>query len=145
MSVLDTFNGVYVIAEIGINHNGDFDAAKRLITAAVEGGANGVKFQVRDLASVYTEGVLKDDLKAEQGTQYLLDQLRKTLLTFDQVAELRRFAQQYDVDFFATPFDKKSATFLKELGIELYKIGSPDFTNWPLIEYVASFGKPIIL
>ena len=145
MSVLDTIDGVYIIAEIGINHNGDLNTAKRLVTAAVQSGANGVKFQVRDLASIYTDAVLLDPLKAEQGTQYLLDQLKKTLLTFDQIQDLYYFSQQYDVDFFATPFDKKSAAFLNELGIKLFKIGSPDFTNLPLIEYVASFGKPIIL
>lgn len=145
MSLLDTFDGVYVIAEIGINHNGDLDAAKRLIDAAVRSGANSVKFQVRDLASVYTKAVLQDPLKAEQGTQYLLDQLTKTLLSFEQIAELRAHARQYDVDFFATPFDRKSADFLNGLGIELFKIGSPDFTNLPLIEHVAAFGKPMIL
>jgi len=145
MSVLNTFDGVYIIAEIGINHNGDLDLAKQLITAAVQSGTNGVKFQVRDLASIYTEAILLDPQKAEQGTQYLLAQLKKTLLSFDQIGELYHYARQYDVDFFATPFDKKSATFLNGLGIELFKIGSPDFTNLPLIEYVASFGKPMIL
>jgi sialic acid synthase SpsE/sugar phosphate isomerase/epimerase len=145
MSILDTFDGVYVIAEIGINHNGDLDQAKQLIRAAVQSGANGVKFQVRDLDSIYTEAVLLDPLKAEQGTQYLLDQLKKTLLTFDQIKELHQHSLQYDVDFFATPFDKKSAAFLNSLGIEFFKIGSPDFTNLPLIEFVASFGKPMIL
>ena len=145
MSVLDSFNGVYVIAEIGINHNGDLGVAKQLITDAVQSGANAVKFQVRDLESIYTEAILLDPLKAEQGTQYLLDQLRKTLLSFEQVAELAAYARQYQVDFFATPFDKKSAAFLNDLGIELFKIGSPDFTNIPLIDFVVSFNKPLIL
>jgi N-acetylneuraminate synthase len=145
MSILATTDSVYVIAEIGINHNGDIEQAKQLIAAAVASGANAVKFQVRDLDAIYTEAILADPLKAEQGTQYLLAQLRKTLLSFDQYAELAQYARQFDADFFATPFDTKSADFLNELGIELFKIGSPDFTNLPLIEHVAGFGKPLIL
>jgi len=145
MSILASTDDVYVIAEIGINHLGDVCLAEQLIAAAAESGANAVKFQVRDLGSIYTEAILADSSKAEQGTQYLLDQLRKTLLSFDQVAELFTYARKFDVDFFATPFDRCSANFLNELGVELFKVGSPDFTNLPLVEYIVGFGKPLIL
>lgn len=140
-----TFDGVYVIAEIGINHNGRLDEAKELIRASVEGGADAVKFQVRDLASVYTRAVLGDPLKAEQGSQYLISELKRAHLTHDDIRELQTFARQFAVDFFATPFDPKSAHFLNDLGMDLFKVGSPDFTNLPLLDLLASFGKPIIL
>lgn len=136
---------VYVIAEVGINHNGNLDHAKNLIRLASEAGADGVKIQVRDLAEIYSREVLEDPLKAEQGTQYLLSELKKAHLTYEDVLELQAYARQFPVDFFATPFDIKSAHFLNTIGMELYKIGSPDFTNLPLLETVCSFNKPIIL
>lgn len=135
----------YIIAEIGLNHNGDLNEAKNLITEAVRAGSDAVKFQVRDLESLYTKAVLDDPLKAEQGTQYILSELHRAHLTYDQIRELREFASQYEVDFFATPFDLKSAEFLNTLGIPIFKIGSPDFTNLPLLDRVAAFGKPMIL
>lgn len=138
-------NSVYVIAEVGINHNGKLAEAKGLIKAAAEAGAHGVKIQVRNLEEIYTEAVLKDPLKAEQGTQYLLNELRKANLTYDDVIDLKKYAEQYDIDFFATPFDIKSALFLEQIGMQIYKIGSPDFTNLPLIKTVCGFKKPIIL
>jgi sialic acid synthase SpsE/sugar phosphate isomerase/epimerase len=137
--------GVYVIAEIGINHNGDLDEAKRLVRAAVDAGADGIKIQVRHLESIYTKTVFDDPLKAEQGTQYLLSELRKAHFTFLQVEELFAFAKPIDRDFFATPFDITSARFLNDIGMELFKIGSPDMTNLPLLDAVAGFGKPFII
>src|SRR5258707_8250974 len=125
----NSFKGVYVVAEIGINHNGDIGEAQKLIQDSVAAGANGVKVQVRHLESVYTQTVLDDPLKAEQGTQYLLNELRKAHFTFDEVLMLFNFAAQFEVDFFATPFDITSARFLDEIGAELFKIGSPDMTN----------------
>ena len=138
-------SGVYVIAEVGINHNGSIETAKELIQQAAEGGANGVKIQVRHLESLYTKEVLESSTKAEQGTQYLLSELKRAHLTFDQVIELREFSKQFDIDFFATPFDMTSAKFLNQIGMELFKIGSPDMTNLPLLELVSSFQKPMIL
>ena len=137
---------VYVIAEIGINHNGDLQVAKNLIDEAVKAGVDAVKFQVRCLEEIYTKKVLADPLKAEQGTQYLLDQIKKAFLTFDQIKELHEYTKKkHTVDFFATPFDSKSADFLNSLGVELFKLGSPDFTNLPLIKKVIAYGKPLIL
>jgi N-acetylneuraminate synthase len=139
------FKEVHIIAEIGINHNGSLEHAKELIKAAKEAGANSVKVQVRNLEEIYTKSVLNDPLKAEHGTQYLLHELQKAHLTYDDVKELQDYAKEINVTFFATPFDNKSADFLNELGCEIFKIGSPDFTNLPLITKVCSFNKPIIL
>jgi len=137
--------GVYIIAEIGVNHNGSIAEAKKLIDAAATAGANAVKFQVRDFNALYVKSILDDPLKAEQGTQYILNELKKAYLSNDDIAALFEYTKQYSVDFFATPFDIPSANFLNELGIGLFKIGSPDFTNLPLIAHVEQFGKPMIL
>lgn len=136
---------VYVIAEIGINHNGKLAVAKELILQAVDAGADAVKFQVRNLDEIYVKSVLEDSRNAEQGTQYLLSELKKAHLSYDEFRELAEFSKSYDVDFFATPFDVKSAVFLNDIGIKLFKIGSPDFTNLPLIKAVCDFKKPVIL
>lgn len=143
----ETTNRTYVIAEVGINHNGDLSEAKNLIRAAVEAGADSVKTQLRHLPSIYVEEVLKDSLKAEQGTQYLLDVLKKSELGFEQIKELADFSQKNfpEIDFFVTPFDPTSAAFLNEIGMNLFKIGSPDFTNLPLLRTVADFKKPMII
>ncbi|MDA8792878.1 N-acetylneuraminate synthase family protein [Bacteriovoracaceae bacterium] len=136
---------VHVIAEVGINHNGDIETAKKLCKAAYDSGADSVKVQVRDLASIYTKEVLADPLKAEHGTQYLLHELKKAHLTFDQIKEIKKYCEEIGVLFFATPFDNKSADFLYDLDCSLFKIGSPDFSNLPLIKKVSSFNKPMIL
>jgi len=144
-SFFETLTKPFVIAEIGINHNGDVTQAKRLIKAAVDAGTDAVKLQVRDLEALYTKAVLDDPLKAEHGTQYLLHELRKADLSYDKISELKKYADALGTMFFATPFEKKSANFLESLQVPIYKIGSPDFTNLPLIDTVIGFGKPILL
>jgi len=138
---------IYVIAEIGLNHNGALDSAKELIDAAVASGVDAVKFQARSLEDIYTKKVLNDPLKAEHGTQYLLNEIKKAFLTFDDLAQLHKYTTEKhpQVDFFVTPFDQKSAEFLNSLNLKLFKLGSPDFCNLPLIKKVASFKKPLIL
>lgn len=145
MTIYSTFPNTYVIAEVGINHNGDIAEAKRLIADAAKAGANGVKIQVRHLESLYTKAVLDDSLKAEHSTQYLLSELRKAHFTFPQVQELFDYSRSFEIDFFATPFDGTSADFLDSIGMEIFKVGSPDMTNLPLLDRIAGFGKPIIV
>ncbi len=136
---------VYIIAEIGLNHNGDVKEAQRLMASAASAGADAVKFQVRDLESIYTRACLDDSLKAEHGTQYLLNELRRSHLSYEQISNLHSQSRHLDVDFFATPFDIKSAHFLNDLGVNLFKVGSPDFTNLPLLDVLIGFKKPLIL
>lgn len=136
---------MYIISEIGINHNGNMLEAKRLIEASAQAGANAVKVQVRDLNEIYTKTVLKDPLKAEQGTQYLLDELKRSHLNYDQIRELHNYTKSLKIDFFGTPFDIRSARFLESLGVETFKIGSPDFDNLLLLEEIAKFNKHVIL
>lgn len=143
--IFKQYSGVYVIAEIGINHNGSLDEAKYLIEESARAGANGVKIQVRSLEDLYTEKVLNDSKTAEQGTQYLLDELLKAQLSYSEIEELFAYSKAFDIDFFATPFDDVSVKFLADQNVGLFKVGSPDFTNLLLIDRIVSCGKPIIL
>ena len=135
----------YIIAEIGINHNGSLQRAKELIRHASDCGVDAVKVQVRDLTATYNSSILEDSLKAEHGTQYILEELRKSELNKTEYETLRDLAISLGLEFIATPFDIPSFIFLKSLSLNAYKIGSPDFTNIPLIRKVASAGKPLIL
>ncbi len=143
--IFNNIESTYIIAEIGINHNGSVKEAEKLIRNAAEIGVHGVKIQVRDLDALYTSTVLLDPLKAEHGTQHLLHELHKVHLSFEQVAGLFDYAEQFNIDFFATPFDLVSAEFLNDIDTPLFKIGSPDFTNLQLIKKIISYNKPIIL
>lgn len=135
----------YIIAEVGINHNGRLDLAKQLVDAACEAGADAVKFQKRNLREVYCHDVLSKPENAEQGLQYLLPILHEFELEDDAFVELRDYCTRRGIQFLCTAFDVRSVDFLETLGVPAHKIGSPDMTNFPLLEYVAQLGKPILL
>jgi N-acetylneuraminate synthase len=143
--IISNDNQCFIIAEIGINHNGSLKQAKELIKSAAESKADAVKIQVRDLNATYNKAILKDSLKAEHGTQYLLNELIKTELSHKDFKELKDLAENLGLIFIATPFDLPSVDFLEELDICAYKIGSPDLTNLPLLRKVSLLGKPIII
>lgn len=136
---------VFVIAEIGINHQGNMEAAKRLVDVAVAAGADAAKFQKRSLPDLYDAALLANPNLGEQKFQYLLPLLKEFELSIEQLRELQAYCAQKGVLFFATPFDIPSADALASLGVSLYKIGSPDLTNVPLLEHVARKGKPMLM
>ena len=122
--IISNENQCFIIAEIGINHDGSLKQAKELIKSAAESKADAVKIQVRDLNATYNKTILKDTLKAEHGTQYLLNELIKTELSRKDLTELKDLAENLGLIFIATPFDLPSVDFLEELDICAYKIGS---------------------
>jgi len=134
----------YVIAEIGINHNGDPGMAKELIDIAVEAKADAVKFQKRHLPSLYSRDVLEETERYEQNFQYMIPILKKVELAEEDLADLKDHAEQKGLAFLCTPFDPVSADFLDELGIPAFKTASADLNNPELLEHVASKGKPVI-
>lgn len=137
---------VFVIAEAGINHNGSVERAKQLIDAAAEAGADAVKFQKRNLIEVYQKKVLENPNLYEQKYQYLIPLLKEFELPDGAFVELKRYAKERGIMFLVNPWDKQSTDYIEKLlHIPLYKIGSPDFTNNELIEYIARTGKPIII
>jgi len=136
----------YVIAEIGHNHQGEFEKAKEMIKVAEECGAHAVKFQKRDNRSLFTKSFFDKpyDNEFSYGATYGLH--REALeLSNDEFKELKRYADELDVDFMATAFDYKSADFLAELGVAGIKMASGDLSSIPLLKYVASLGIPMII
>lgn len=136
----------YVIAEVGHNHQGDLEKCKALFDKAKEAGADAVKLQKRDNRALYTRAMYDKpyDHRNSYGRTY---GEHRDALEFGkpEYEELKDYAAGLGITFFATPFDFPSADFLHELDMPAYKIASGDLTNIPLIEHVASFGKPMIL
>jgi N-acetylneuraminate synthase len=136
---------VYIIAEIGLNHNGDLDIAKQLVDAAIEAGADAVKFQKRRLRETYQDAIIEQPRHGEQGLQYIVPLLVEFELSDDDFRDLRRYCAERGATFLCTPWDRGSVDFLETLDIPAYNIGSPDMTNFPLIEYVLGTGKPLLM
>jgi sialic acid synthase len=137
---------VFMIAEIGNNHNGDLELAKEMIVKAKEAGCEAVKFQKRTLDQVFT----KEALDAPYNTPTSLgatygEHRAKLEIDRDGFLELKMLAKKLDLVFFCTPFDHTSVNFLEDIGVDAYKIASFDVTNIPLLEDVAKRNKPIIL
>ncbi len=138
-------NPTYIIAEIGINHNGDADIAKRLIDAAEDAGVDAVKFQKRHLPSLYPQDILDHPEKYEQHFQYMIPLLKTIELPEQEIKGLQAYAREKGLDFICTPFDKLSADFLETLNIHAFKIASADLNNIDLLSHVASKGVPMIV
>lgn len=135
----------FVIAEVGVNHNGDLRLAKQLVDAVVDAGADAVKFQKRKLSEVYQQSVLDDPRTGEQGLQYIVPLLLEFELSDEEFVELWQYCEARKIMAICTPWDHSTADFLDTLHVPAFKIGSPDMTNFPLIQYVASKGKPLII
>lgn len=138
----------FLIAEAGINHNGKTDIAKKLIDKASEAGADAVKFQSWSTGRFVAKGDfsaqhIEDDGVSSEGTMYSL--IETTELSQKQHEELKKYAEEREIMFLSTPYDRGSADLLDELGVEAFKIGSGDLNNLPLLSYVAEKGKPMIV
>lgn len=135
----------YVIAEIGVNHNGDLAIARRLVDAAVAAGADAVKFQKRKLNETYRQEIIDQPRHGEQGLQYLVPLLIEFELPDAAFRDLHSYCRSREITFMCTPWDRASVDFLETMDLAAYKIGSPDMTNFPLIEYVVATGKPLLM
>lgn len=133
----------YIIAEAGANHDGELENAKRLVDAAVESGADAIKFQNYCAEKLVTKSA-KKYWGDRETTQYETFSALDTL-TDDEYASLASYASETGITFFSTPFDKESVDLLEELDVPAYKIASGDLTHLPLVEYIAEQGKPVIL
>lgn len=136
----------YVIAEIGINHQGDVRIARELIRQAALAGADAVKFQKRNVDRILThEGLeMPYDNPNSFGKTYG-EHKRALELTEGDYRELLSFANEMNVDFTASGWDEESVDFLDELPVAFFKMASADLTNLPLLEHTAKKGKPIVL
>ena len=137
----------YVIAEISCNNNGRLDTALDLIRAAKQAGANAVKFQAYT-ADTITMNSRHESFYIKEGLwkgYYLYDLYKKSETPFEWFPHLFDFAREQGITPFASVFDRSSVDMLERLDCPFYKIASFEFTDVPLVEYVASTGKPIIL
>jgi sialic acid synthase SpsE/sugar phosphate isomerase/epimerase len=141
--VISEKSPAYIIAEIGNNHNGDIELAKQLVDLAVDAGADCVKFQLRDLASLYKGGEGKDQ-SADLGAQYTMDLLSKFQLKNEELINVFDYCKGKGLTPLCTPWDLKSLEVLEAYGMEAYKVSSADFTNHQLLEALAATSKPLI-
>ncbi len=135
----------YVIAEAGVNHNGSLQRAKRLVDVAADAGADAVKFQKRTLEETYLRSTVDDPSRAEMGVEYTVSNLKEVALTDGQFRELAAYARSSDVRFLCSPWDERSVSFLESLDLPAYKVGSPDMTNFVLLERLVETGKPLLV
>ena len=133
----------YIIAEIGNNHQGDIHLAKQLVDLANEAGADCIKFQMRNMESLYRKGN-ESDASADLGTQYTMDLLAKFQLSNEELIEIFEYVKSLGKTPLCTPWDLKSLELLENYGMEAYKVASADFTNFELLEALAKTGKPLI-
>lgn len=134
----------FIIAEIGNNHQGDMNLAKKLVDCAVEAGADCAKFQMRDTSSLYVSAESGSDLSDDLGTQYTLDLLSRFQLSNAELLELFKYCRARNIIPLCTPWDLNSLDYLESCGLGAYKIASADFTNHQLLEAAARTGKPLI-
>lgn len=125
----------FIIAEIGINHNGDIKLAKELITIAARLKADAVKFQ----------SFIPEDLYSSISCPEGIELLNKYKLTFEEQKELFNFAKKENILFLSTPFEFKSAEMLNKLNVPAFKIGSGEINYYDFLEYIALFKKPMII
>lgn len=142
---LDARSPCYTIAEIGINHNGDYELARKLIKLAQESGADCAKFQMRDMKSLYNNSGLAGDATDDLGTQYTMDLLARFNLSPEDMFKLFDYCKELGLEPLCTPWDICSVERLEEYGMRLYKVASADLTNHEMLTCLAQTGKPLII
>ena len=145
--IIDPNAGCYLIAEVGVNHNGNMETAKQLIDVACTAGADAVKFQTFKPEALVTENApLADYQRGNRNAQVSQhDMLAAIQLKYESHAMLQSYCNKKFIEFLSTPFEEESADFLDDLGLPAFKIPSGEITNTPFLEHVARKGKPIIL
>lgn len=138
---------VFIVAEAGVNHNGDLGLARQLVDVAAEAGADAVKFQTFRSEALVSQNAPKAAYQRETtgAGESQREMLARLELTLDQHAEIREHCAKRGILFFSTPFDELSADALETLGVPLFKLPSGEITNLPFLRHVASKRKPIIL
>ena len=139
---------VIIIAEAGVNHNGDINKAKQLIDKAVEASVDYIKFQTFKTELCISKNAVKADYQIENtqnSSESQLEMVKKLELSFDQFIELEKYCQQKGIKFLSTGFDTDSLDFLAGLGVKIAKIPSGEITNLPYLRQVASLFPEVIL
>lgn len=138
---------VFIIAEAGVNHNGDMSVAKKLVDVAVEAGADAVKFQTFKTENLILANVEKAPYQSQttdsQESQF--NMLKKLEVSYAQNIEIKAYCEQKGIIFLTTPFDEDSVDDVVKVGVEAIKVASTDLTNIPLLRKVAKTGLPVFL
>ncbi|MGI2201457.1 N-acetylneuraminate synthase [Shewanella baltica] len=139
-------NKTFIIAEAGVNHNGDISLAKKLIDVAADAGVDAVKFQTWKTELLVTEDAPMAAYQVEntQRKESQFEMLKRLELSYDDFGHLKAYCDEKEIIFMSTPDEEQSATFLDGLQ-DVFKIGSGELTNTPFLRHIASFGKPVIL
>ena len=138
--------GIYIIAEAGVNHNGDFNIACKLIDAAKAAGADCIKFQTFKSEKLVSHSAQKAEYQkqnTDEGSQQ--DMLKKLELSFDQFVALKDYCDKVGIAFLSTPFDFDSLAFLDTVDMPFWKIPSGEVTNYPYLVALAKTKKPIVM
>jgi N-acetylneuraminate synthase len=137
----------FIIAEAGVNHNGDMKLARELVEAAVNIGADAIKFQTFKAELVVTSDAPKAEyqMRTTDSTESQLEMIRQLELSPENHRELVDFCNQKEITFLSSPFDEPSVDLLDELLVPAFKIPSGEITNFPLVTRAAQKGKPLIV
>ncbi len=142
--VISNSGPAFIIAEIGNNHQGDINIAKKLVDECLEAGVDCVKFQMRTMENLYKNDSDSVDVSADLGSQYTLDLLSKFQLSDEDLFEVFDYAKGKGLMPLCTPWDIESLDKLDKYGVEGFKIASADFTNYELLEAASKTHKPLI-
>ena len=132
-----------VIPEIGINHNGSLRVAKEMVDAAHAAGAKIIKHQTH----VVEDEMCHEAKKVIPGNSdiSIYEIMEKAALSREEELELKQYTESLGMIFMSTPFSRRAAERLEDFGVKIYKVGSGEMNNYPLLDYIASFGKPMIV
>lgn len=137
----------YIIAEAGVNHNGDFKQAKQMVWEAKQAGVDAIKFQTfiakNLVSSIAPKAEYQKETTNKEETQLMM--LERLELSFEHFIKLKEYAKEIKIDFLSTPFDNESIDFLSTLDMPFWKIPSGEITNKPYLMKIAKTGLPIIL
>jgi N-acetylneuraminate synthase len=136
---------VYVIGEIGLNHNGDVEIAKKLIDVAAEAGAQAVKFQKRTPDIATPEHMKNTPRETPWGTMTYLEYRYRVEFGKDEYSEIAAYSASKGLDWFASPWDEPSVDFLEEMNVPTHKVASASVTDLGMLRRLKETGKPIIL
>lgn len=140
-------NSIFIIAEAGVNHNGDIEIAKKLVDEAVLAGADAIKFQTFRAEAVVCKNAKKADYQmvTTEQSESQFEMLKKLELTPDMHEQLIDYCRQKKIMFLSTPFDIDSIHYLVKCGINILKVPSGEITNYPYLREIAKTGKKVIL
>jgi sialic acid synthase SpsE len=138
---------VFIIAEAGVNHNGQFELAKEMVDVAARANVDAIKFQTFKTEDLVTKTAPKAEYQKgdNESESNQIDLLKKLELPLEKMQELKVYCEMNNLIFLSTPFDFGSADFLEELGVDAFKVGSGDFDNYFFLDHLIQKNKPILI